>query len=118
VLPGAIETLLLLKVQLSPIAGETREENVTEPLNPYEPATVKLATPVPPGVMMIADLFAGGFTVIEKSGRGTVRIIVVDSVRVPLVAVTTIPYCPGVARGPTVMFSTTMLVPFTGGVTA
>jgi len=73
--PETRETLVLLKVQANPVVGETTEENVTEPLNPSKPANVKLATPVPPGVITIAEVFAGGFTVIVKSGRGTVRMI-------------------------------------------
>jgi len=46
--PERSETLFLLKVQANPVAGETTEENVTDPLNPYKPASVKLATPYHP----------------------------------------------------------------------
>ena len=73
--PETREALVLLKVQVNPVAGETTEENVTEPLNPSKPARAKLATPVPPGAITIAEVFAGGPTVMEKSGLGTVRTI-------------------------------------------
>ena len=87
--PGTRPALVWLREHDRPVAGATVNENVTEPLNPYNPATVSPFVPEAPGVRMIGNESAGGLTVSEKSGLGTVRTIVVESIRVPLVAVTT-----------------------------
>jgi hypothetical protein len=75
VFPGTTTTLVLSREQLRPEAL-TATDSVTDPLNPYKPATIKPAVPTPPGVIMTDPASAGGFTVIAKSGLGTVRWIV------------------------------------------
>jgi hypothetical protein len=81
---GGIDTLAGVRVQVSPVAGETAEDTPTVPAKPLTEPIVIVEVPAVPALTVTAV----GLAVIVKSATATVKATVADCDNEPLVPVT------------------------------